>query len=157
MRFARIYCPNKKCADYRRSGDKNISVIDRYGKSHQRLLRCKTCGFRFSERRRTIFFGLHTDENTISKALMFLLEGKSIRKTAEEVGLDKDTVQRIWKRAAKNWEMLLEEFLEDLNLKGFDFESLTVFPRVNLWRSGMKRRKKKTAIYPMEMPRLLRG
>ena len=88
---------------------------------------------------------------------MFLLEGKSIRETAEEVGLDKDTVQRIWKRAAKNWEMLLEEFLEDLNLKGFDFESLTAFPRVNLWRSGMKKRKKKTAIYPMEMPRLLRG
>ncbi|MEK7308204.1 MAG: hypothetical protein AAB089_03950 [Nitrospirota bacterium] len=146
MQIAKIYCPNKKCRDYGKKGDKNISIIDRYGKSQYKLLKCKTCSFRFSERRWTIFFGLHTDEGTINKALMSLFEGKSIRKTAEEVGLDKDTVQRIWKRVVENWEMMIKEFLEDLNLKGFDFESLTAFPRVNLWRSGMKKRKKKTAI-----------
>lgn len=142
MQLSRIYCPNKKCRDYGKKGIKNLSIIDRYGKNQYRLLRCKTCGFRFSERRWTIFFRLHTDENTIKKALMFLLEGKSIRKTAEEVGLDKDTVQRIWKRVVESWKMALGEFLEDLNLQNVDFENLIVFPPVNLWRAGMNRKKK---------------
>lgn len=139
MQIAKIYCPNKKCRDYGKKGDKNISIIDRYGKSRYKLLKCKTCGFRFSERRWTIFFGLHTDEGTINKALMSLFEGKSIRKTAEEVGLDKDTVQRIWKRVVENWEMLIKEFLEDLNLRNVDLENLIAFPPVNLWRVRMNR------------------
>ncbi len=80
---------------------------------------------------------------------MFLLEGKSIRKTAEEVGLDKDTVQRIWKRVIESWEMALGEFLEDLNLQNVDFENLIAFPPVNLWRAGMNRKKKKTGVYPV--------
>ena len=141
MQLARIYCPNKKCRDYGKKGDKNISIIDRYGKSQYKLLKCKTCSFRFSERRWTIFFGLHTDEGTINKALMSLFEGKSIRKTAEEVGLDKDTVQRIWKRVVENWEMLIKEFLEDLNLRNVDLENLIAFPPGNLWRVRMNRGK----------------
>ncbi len=141
MQIAKIYCPNKKCRDYGKKGDKNISIIDRYGKSRHKLLKCKTCSFRFSERRWTIVFGLHTDESTINKALMSLFEGKSIRKTAEEVGLDKDTVQRIWKRVVENWEMLIKEFLEDLNLRNVDLENLIAFPPVNLWRVRMNRGK----------------
>ncbi len=147
MELEKIYCPNRRCRDYRKKGIKNISVIDRYGKSRYRLLRCKTCGFRFSERRWTIFFGLHTDEGTIKEALISLFEGKSIRKTAEEVGLDKDTVQRIWKRVVENWGMVLEEFLEDLNLRNVDFESLISFPPVSLWSAGLNRRKKKQGVY----------
>ncbi len=147
MKLAKIYCPNRQCRDYRKRGMKNISVIDRYGKSLHRLLRCKTCGFRFSERRWTIFFGLHTDEGTLKKAIISLFEGKSIRQTAEEVGLDKDTVQRIWKRVMKSWEVLLEEFLEDLNLQNVDFEDLISLPPVTPWRPGINRKKKKTGMY----------
>lgn len=146
MKLAKIYCPNRRCIDYRKKGIKNISVIDRYGKSRYRLLRCKTCGFRFSERRWTIFFGLHTDEGTIKETLISLLGGKSIRKTAEEVGLDKDTVQRIWRRLVEGWGMVLEEFLEDLNLQNVDFEDLIAFPPVSLGRAGVNRKKKKTGI-----------
>lgn len=147
MQLYKVYCPNKSCKDYRKKGIKNISVIDRYGKSRYRLLRCKTCGFRFSERRWTIFFGLHTDEGTIKETLISLFGGKSIRKTAEEVGLDKDTVQRIWKRVIENREMLLEEFLENLNLRNADFEDLISFPPASLWRAGINKKKKKTGIY----------
>lgn len=141
MELDRIYCPNIRCRDYRIKGFSNISVIDRYGKSRCRLLRCKTCGFRFSERRWTIFFRLHTDEGTIKEALVFLFEGKSIRKTAEEVGLDKDTVQRIWKRAVENWGLLLEEFFEDLNPKNIDLDNLVAFPRSNLWRAWLNKKR----------------
>lgn len=115
-----------------------MSEIGHYGKSRYRLLRCRTCGFRFSERRCSIFFGLHTDERTIKETLIYLFEGKSIRRTAKEVGLDKDTVQRIWSRVVESWEMVLVEFLKDLNLQEIDFENLTAFPPASLSKKNKK-------------------
>lgn len=142
MQLAKLFCLNRRCKDYRKTGLKNISIIGRYGKSKRRLLRCKTCGFRFSERRWTIFFGLHTDEGTIKEALISLFGGKSIRETADEVGLDKDTVHRIWRRVVESWNMAIEEFLEKINLQDVDFEELTRLGQKNLWRAGINRRKK---------------
>lgn len=139
MQLARLFCPNKRCRDYKKRGTKNISIIGRYGKNQYRLLRCKTCGFRFSERRLSIFFGLHTDEGTIKEALISLLGGKSIRKTAEEVGLDKDTVQRIWRRVVYQWEMAVEEFLEEINIKGTVFEDIVSFPSLVFGRGGLNK------------------
>ena len=147
MQLTEVYCPNRGCKNYRKKGVKNISVIDRYGKSRYRLLRCRTCGFRFSERRWTIFFGLHTEESVIKETLVSLLRGKSIRKTADEMGIDKDTVQRIWKRVVKSWEKILEDFLEDLDLQSADFENLIPFGHVNLQRPGINRKRKKSGIY----------
>jgi transposase-like protein len=142
MQLARLFCPNRRCKDYRKTGIKNISIIGRYGKSKRRLLRCKTCGFRFSERRWTIFFGLHTDESTIKETLISLLGGKSIRETADEVGLDKDTVHRIWRRVVEHWERAVEEFLEEMNLQDLELKDLFSFPPENIWRAGINRRKK---------------
>jgi len=141
-----VYCPNRRCKDFGKKGLGNITIIDRYGKKRHKLLRCRSCGFRFSERRWTIFFGLHTDEGTIKQALKSLFEGNSIRKTAEEVGLDKDTVQRIWKRVVENWEKAVEQFLEGLGLEDLEFEDFISFPPANLWRAGISKRKKKGGI-----------
>jgi len=143
MRLDKIYCPNKHCRDYKNKGGGNISVVGYYGKKNRyRLLRCKTCGLRFSERRWSIFFGMHTDEGTIRKTLVYLLGGKSIRETAKEVGLDKDTVQRIWRRVVEKWERAVREFLEDINLHDIDFEKLLSFPPVNLWRGSFNKKRR---------------
>lgn len=139
MQLARLFCPNKRCRDYKKKGTKNISIIGHYGKNQYRLLRCRICGFRFSERRLSIFFGLHTDEGTIKEALISLLGGKSIRKTAEEVGLDKDTVQRIWRRVVHQWEMAVEEFLEEINIKDTVFEDIVSFPSLVFGRGGLSK------------------
>ena len=72
---------------------------------------------------------------------MSLLYGKSIRKTAEEVGLDKDTVHRIWGRVTENWERIVEEFLEELNLQDISFEDMVSFQGANLWRSVLNKRR----------------
>lgn len=141
MQLARLFCINKKCKDYKKTSVKNISTIGHYGKGKYRLLRCKTCGFRFSERRLSIFFGLHTDDTTIRETLLSLLYGKSIRRTAEEVGLDKDTVHRIWKRVIDSWDRLIKEFLEELNLRDIDFEDLIFLSHSGPWRASINKRK----------------
>ncbi|MDI6745317.1 MAG: helix-turn-helix domain-containing protein, partial [Thermodesulfovibrionales bacterium] len=65
-------------------------------------------------------FHFHTRKFTLP-VMLYLLEGKSFREAADMAGLDKDTVQRIWKKfiasCEESMEMLLREFnigLEDL-------------------------------------------
>lgn len=141
MQLVKLFCINKKCKDYKKTNAKNISIIGHYGKGKYGLLRCKTCGFRFSERRLSIFFGLHTDDTTIREALLSLLYGKSIRRTAEEVGLDKDTVHRIWKRVIDSWDRLIKEFLEELNIRDIDLENLFSLSHSGPWRASINKRK----------------
>jgi len=49
------FCPNPDCKDYGRKGLGNITTNTTFGKQKIRLLRCKTCNKRFSERRNTVF------------------------------------------------------------------------------------------------------
>ena len=112
-----FFCPNKTCSDHKIKGLGNIFIIDRYGKDRRRLLKCKTCNFRFSERRNTVFFGLHTRESKIREVIRYLLNGMSFRETAYASDLDKDTVQRIWKRFLEYCEESMDSLLKDFNLK----------------------------------------
>lgn len=134
MEFKDSYCPNRKCTNYGKRGLCNIVLYDRYGKWGRKLLRCKTCNRRFSERKGSIFFGLHTDEKTIRKTLRCLSEGKSIRATASIIGIDKDTVHRIFERARAHYERILESLLMDLQMEEGEI--------VNLWSFIRKRKKR---------------
>jgi hypothetical protein len=111
-----FFCPNAMCGDHGKKGGGNIVVYDRYGKDRRMLLRCRTCNFRFSERRNTFFFGLHTKESKIREVILFLLEGMSFREVANASELDKDTVQRIWKRFVEYCEESMESLLKELNI-----------------------------------------
>jgi hypothetical protein len=62
MEISQCFCPNKECEDYAKKGQGNIVCYDIYGKHKTKLLRCRTCKTRFSERRNTVFFGLHLEE-----------------------------------------------------------------------------------------------
>jgi len=111
-----FFCPNAMCGDHGKKGGGNIVVYDRYGKDQRMLLRCRTCNFRFSERRNTFFFGLHTKESKIREVILFLLEGMSFREVANASELDKDTVQRIWKRFVEYCEESMESLLKEFNI-----------------------------------------
>lgn len=118
-----FFCPNEYCDDHGRRGLGNIIVQNRYGKENRKLLRCKTCNAKFSERRVTFFFGMHTKEEKIREVIEYLLGGMSYREAAVNAKIDKDTVQRIWKRfldyCEESMGTLLSEFdirLEDLIL-----------------------------------------
>jgi LacI family transcriptional regulator len=50
-------CQNPRCPDYGRRGKGNLTAAMRYGPQRRRLLRCRTCKARFSERKGTPLFG----------------------------------------------------------------------------------------------------
>jgi len=112
-----FFCPNKSCNDHRKKGLGNIVIYDRYGRNRRKLLRCKTCNSKFSERRSSFFFGLHTKESTIREVILYLLEGMSFREAAIASDLDKDTVQRIWKRFLLYCEESVDSLLKEFNIK----------------------------------------
>jgi len=110
-------CPNEACEDHGKKGLGNIILYDRYGREQRRLLKCRTCSFRFSERRRTFAFGLHTEESKIKEVILYLMEGMSFREVAQASNLDKDTVQRIWKRFHQTCEESVDSLLKEFNIK----------------------------------------
>lgn len=112
-----FYCPNESCGNHGKRGLGNIVIYHRYGKEHRKLLKCKTCNFRFSERRSTFFFGLHTKESKIKEVISYLLEGMSFREAAIASDLDKDTVNRIWKRFVIYCEESVDSLLKEFNIK----------------------------------------
>ena len=138
MELADNFCPHQECPDYGKKGQGNLSCYCTYGPRQTKLLYCRTCGSRFSERRNTLFFGLHTDEDTIEQVVRYLAEGKSIRVTARLLGINKDTVHRIYARAGIHCERVLAELMRDLHLEGY--------PLKNLW-SLVGRRVNKNSEY----------
>ena len=121
------FCPNPECGNYGIQGAGNITTNTTYGKQQTRLLRCKSCNHRFSERHHTVFFGLHTDEKTITEILTCLAEGNSIRGCARIKNVDKDTVQRILEHARSHCEGILKALLKDLHLTECQLDELWCF------------------------------
>ncbi len=117
LRLYDFFCPNEVCGDHGKRGLGNIVVYDTYGKNHRKLLKCKTCNLKFSERRSTFFFGLHTNESKIKEVILHLLEGMSFREAAIASNLDKDTVNRIWRRFMLYCEESMDSLLKEFNIK----------------------------------------
>jgi transposase-like protein len=129
-------CPNPNCHDYGIQGSGNITTSTRFGKQNIRLLRCKTCNHRFSERHHTVFSGLRLEEQTITEILLCLAEGVSLRGCARIKGVDKDTVQRILERAGQHCEKVLKELLKDLNLTECQLDELWSFIKKRVFVSA---------------------
>lgn len=117
LRLSDFFCPNESCDNHGKKGLGNIVLLDTYGKNRRRLLKCKTCNVRFSERHNTFFFGLHTKESKIKEVISYLMEGMSFREAAVASDLDKDTVQRIWKRFLNSCEESVDNLLKELNIQ----------------------------------------
>ena len=88
-------CQNKKCPDYGKRSANNLTVCGWYGKNnHIRLLYCRTCKRRFSERKGTPLFGLRLPEEKMISLLDHISESCGVRKTSRLVGVHRDTVTR---------------------------------------------------------------
>jgi LacI family transcriptional regulator len=104
-------CLNRDCPDYGRRGAGNLTVPMRYGPQRRRLLRCRTCKARFSERKQTPLFGGRLPAGKAAAVLRHLADGCGVRQTGRLVGVDKDTVVRYALRAGGHADKLHDEFV----------------------------------------------
>jgi LacI family transcriptional regulator len=93
--LARFCCQNPDCTDHGRRGGDNLTVCGRYGQQKQyRLLYCRTCKARFSERKGTPLYRSHLPEATATSILDHTDEGCGVHQTWRLVGAHRDTGMR---------------------------------------------------------------
>jgi len=109
--LAKFCCPNKNCFQFGIRGAQNISVRDTYGPNNTRLLWCRTCDERFSERRGTIFFDSRLPEDKVLSIIEHVNEGCGMRKTGRLLNVTPNTVCRYTKMAGEHSEKLHDELV----------------------------------------------
>jgi LacI family transcriptional regulator len=93
--LSRFRCQNPDCPDHGRSGAGNLTVCARYGKDKQRrMLYCRSCKARFSERKGTPLFGSQLTEEKALSIFEHLAERNGVRATARLVKVNRNTVVR---------------------------------------------------------------
>ena len=110
--LSRFCCLNSKCPDYGKRGVGNLTVCDHYGRNHQRrLLYCRTCKARFSERRGTPFFHTHLPDEQVVWVLEHIVEGCGVRQTSRLTGVNRGAVGRLSQLAGKQAKALHDELV----------------------------------------------
>ena len=110
--LARFCCLNPACPDYGRRDAGNLTVRDRYGKDKAiRLLACRTCKARFSERKGTALSHCCLPPEKAVAVLRHLVEGSGVRQTERLVGVHRDTVTRLARRAGQQARGLHDELV----------------------------------------------
>lgn len=105
-------CQNSSCADYGKRGGKNLTVCGHYGENDRyRLLYCRTCKARFSERKGTVFFRSHLPTEKGVSILGHVAEGTGMRKTGRLVKVKEDVVIRYAKLAGEHAKDLHDELV----------------------------------------------
>jgi LacI family transcriptional regulator len=103
-------CQNLDCPDVGKRGHGNLSVTSRYGPGKtRRMLRCRTCKIRFSERKGTPLFDTRLSAEKVTAVLAHVAEGIGTRKTARLTGVHPDTVSRYTRRAGDHAAELHDE------------------------------------------------
>jgi IS1 family transposase/transposase-like protein len=101
--LSRFCCLNSPCPDFGRRDAGNLTVTGRLGKSRQyRLLYCRTCRARFSERKGTPLYRAHLPEDKVLSILDHIHEGCGVLKTARLVKVHPDTVSRYSRTAGEH-------------------------------------------------------
>jgi transposase-like protein len=108
----RFCCQNPDCPDVGKRGHGNLTVTMRYGPGQtRRMLRCRTCKARFSERKGTPLFDARLPADTVGAVLGHVAEGVGTRKTARLTGVHPDTVTRYIRLAGGHAGQLHDELV----------------------------------------------
>jgi transposase-like protein len=92
--LSRFCCQNPDCPLSGRRGQGNLTVCARYGTAGQRrLLYCRTCKYRFSERKSTPLFDCRLPHDKLLAVLRHLADGCGVRQTARLGGVGKNAVR----------------------------------------------------------------
>ena len=109
--LSRHCCCNPDCEKYGQRSQGNLSVCDHYGPQNTRLLYCRCCHARFSERKGSVLFHARLPVATVISILQHLLEGCGIRKTARLVGVHRMTVARYAQLSGEHAQALHDELV----------------------------------------------
>jgi transposase-like protein len=102
-------CQNPACPDHGQRGKGNLTVCARYGKHQRRLLYCKACKARFSERKGTPLFDSRLPDDKALAVLAHLADGCGTRQTSRLVRVGTNTVARYALRAGGHARRLHDE------------------------------------------------
>ena len=110
--LSRFCCQNPDCPDYGQRGLGHLTVCARYGKAQQhRLLSCRTCKDRFSERKGTPLFATCLPEEKAIELIKHLADRNGVRATARLVGVHRDTVVRYSRVVGEHARQLHDELV----------------------------------------------
>jgi transposase-like protein len=104
-------CLNPHCPAYGKRDHGNLTVCMRYGKHQRRLLYCRRCKARFSERKGTPLFDSRLPPEKAVAVLAHIAEGIGVRQTGRLVGVSKDTVVRYGLCAGEHAQQLHDELV----------------------------------------------
>jgi hypothetical protein len=104
-------CQNPDCPDYGQRRLGNLRVCFLYGTRQLRMLACRTCQERFSERKGTPLFDTRLPPEQALAVVRHLEEGCGVRQTARLVGVNKNTVVRLAKVTGQHSERLHDELV----------------------------------------------
>ena len=135
-----LACVNPDCQRFRLTGQDNLTVRKVYGQDHIRLLRCRTCGEEFSERRGTALFNTKVAEERAASVVNHLGEGCGVRATARLVHVAKDTVARLLRMAGRHAERFHDGRVRDVTPRAVEFDEQWSFVKKSRsaaqWRSA---------------------
>ena len=110
--LSRFCCQNSDCPEHGKRGAGNLTVTHRYGpQKARRMLRCRACKARFSERKGTPLFGSHLPPEKAISILHHITEGNGVRKTGRLVGVNRETVARYSRKAGAHAKGLHDELV----------------------------------------------
>jgi LacI family transcriptional regulator len=110
--LSRFCCQNPDCPDYGQRGQGNLTVCGHYGKTQPiRLLYCRTCKARFSERKGTPLFRSCLPQDKAIDLIGHLADRNGVRATARRVGVNPNTVVRYCKVVGEHAQRLHDELV----------------------------------------------
>ena len=121
--LARFCCLNPDCPDHGKRGAGNVAPRGFYGPGKsRRLLWCKTCKQRFSERKGTPLFHCHLPADKAFAVLEHLQDGCGVRQTSRLVKVHQRTVMRLGRKAGEHAQVAHDELV---SLSPLDDETAT--------------------------------
>ena len=110
--LSRFCCLNSECPEHGKRGTGNLSVTSRYGpEKSRRMLRCRACKARFSERKGTPLFDSRLPPETVESVLEHIAEGRGGRRTGRPCEVDRGAVGRLSKLAGEHSRDLHDELV----------------------------------------------
>jgi LacI family transcriptional regulator len=110
--LARFCCQRPECPDYGKRGHGNLTVCGHYGKTKQfRLLYCRTCKARFSERKGTPLYRSGLPPEKALALVEHLADRTGVRATARLTGVNRNTVVRYGRILGEHARQLHDELV----------------------------------------------